>query len=49
MMKMSLLRVASRSFKQAMISGGQVIMTTADELRLLNSLYVKSIIGVIGY
>jgi hypothetical protein len=49
MMKTSLFWVASRSFKQAIISGGRVIMTTADESRLLNSLYVKSIIGVIGY
>jgi len=41
-------RVVSRSFKQAIISGGRVIMATADESRLLNSLYVKTIIGVIG-
>ena len=44
-------RFVRRSFKQAIISGGRVIMTTADESRLLNSLYVKTrtIIGVIGY
>jgi hypothetical protein len=46
---MKTFRLASRSFKQAMISGGRVIMTTADESRLLNSLYVKTIIGVIGH
>jgi hypothetical protein len=42
---MKTFRVASRSFKQAIISGGRVIMTTADESRLLNSLYVKTIDG----
>jgi len=48
---MKTFRVESRSFKQAIISGGRVIMTTADESRLLNSLYVKTktIVGVIGY
>jgi hypothetical protein len=45
---MKMFRVESRSFKQAMISGGRVIMTTADELRLLNSLYEKTIVGVIS-
>ena len=34
----------SRNFKQAMISGGRVIMTTADESRALNSLCTKTVI-----
>ena len=42
MMKMSRFQVASSNFKQAIISGGRVIMTTADESRLLNSLYVET-------
>jgi hypothetical protein len=42
-------RVASRSFKQAIISGGRVMTTTADESRLLKSLCMKTIIGVIGH
>jgi hypothetical protein len=45
---MKMFRVVSRSFKQAIISGGRVIITTADELSLLNSLYEKTIVGVIG-
>jgi len=39
------LQGASRSFKQAMTSGGRVIMATADESRLLNSLYAETVIG----
>ena len=42
---MNTFRVASCSFKQAIISGGRVIMMTADEPKLLNSLYVKTIIN----
>jgi len=46
---MKMFRVESRSFKQAIISGGRVIITTAEELSLLNSLfYEKVIVGVIG-
>ena len=44
---MKTFRVASRSFKQAIISGGRVIMATAEESKMLNSLYVKTIDG--GY
>ena len=39
---MKTFRGVSRNFKQAMISGGRVMMATADESRLLNSLYART-------
>ena len=39
---MKTFRGVSRNFKQAMISGGRVMMVTADESRLLNSLYART-------
>ena len=40
-----MLRAVSRSFKQARISGGRVIIATAEDSRLLNSLDTGIIIG----